>query len=75
MHTLGASDKYAPGSNLPLFPEGYASPDARPLLPQAKAELMAGRRPTTNTEAETPDSLGDVVVGTATALEIGWRTL
>ena len=75
LHTLGASDKYAPGSNLPLFPEGYASPDARPLLPQAKAELMAGRRPTTNTEAETPDSLGDVVVGTATALEIGWRTL
>lgn len=75
LHTLGASDKYRPGSNLPVFPEGYAAPEARPLLPQAKAELMAGRRPIDETEAETPESLRDVIVGAATALEIGWRTL
>jgi len=75
LHTLGASDKYALGSNLPVFPQGYAAPEARPLLPQAKAELMAGRRPIGETEAETPESLREVVVGAATALEIGWHTL
>jgi hypothetical protein len=75
LHTLGATDKYALGSNQPLFPQGYASPEARPLLPQTKAELMAGRIPLDETEAETPASLRDVVVGTATAVEIGWRTL
>jgi hypothetical protein len=75
LHTLGASDKYALGSNLPLFPQGYASPEARPLLPQTKAELMAGRIPLDDDRAETPASLRDVVVGMATAVEIGWRTL
>jgi hypothetical protein len=75
LHTLGASDKYALGSNLPLFPDGYASPEARPLLPQAKAELMAGRIPVDDDHAETPGSLREVVVGAATAVEIGWRTL
>jgi hypothetical protein len=75
LHTLGASDKYALGSNLPVFPEGYAAPEARPLLPQAKAELMAGRRPIGETEADMPESLRDVVIGAATAFEIGWHTL
>ena len=75
LHTLGASDKYVSGSNLPVFPEGYAAPEAQPLLPQAKAELMAGRRPIDETEAETPESLREVVIGAATALEIGWHTL
>jgi hypothetical protein len=75
LHTLGASDKYALHSNLPLFPQGYAAPEARPLLPQTKAELMAGRIPLDESHAETPESLRDVVVGAATAGEIGWRTL
>jgi len=75
LHTLGATDKYAPDSNLPLFPHGYAAPDARPLLPQAKAELMAGRIPLDETHAETPSSLREVVIGRTTALEIGWPTL
>jgi hypothetical protein len=75
LHTLGATDKYAVRSNLPLYPHGYAAPEARPLLPQTKAELMAGRIPLDEDHAETPESLRDVVVGAVTALEIGWRTL
>jgi hypothetical protein len=75
LHTLGATDKYAVRSNLPLYPHGYAAPEARPLLPQTKAELMAGRIPLDESHAETPESLRDVVVGAVTALEIGWRTL
>jgi hypothetical protein len=73
LHTLGATDKYAPGTNAPIFPLGYAAPDARPLLPQSKAELMAGRIPIDERHAEMPASLRDVVIGPATALEIGWN--
>jgi hypothetical protein len=72
LHTLGASDKYAPATNAPLFPDGYAVPDAKPLLPQAKAELMAGRIPIDARHAEIPTSLRQVVIGRATAHEIGW---
>ena len=45
LHTFGATDKYDPGSNQPLFPDGYAEPNAQPLLPQTRAEIMAGRVP------------------------------
>ena len=72
LHTLGASDKYAPGSNAPRFPDGYAAPTAKPLLPQTKAELMAGRIPLDAQHAEIPNSLRQVVIGPATAREIGW---
>lgn len=72
LHTLGATDKYDPATNLPAFPQGYADPDAVPLLPQRKAELMAGRIPLTAGEAEIPRSLGETVIGPATAAEIRW---
>jgi hypothetical protein len=72
LHTLGASDKYAPGTNSPRFPDGYAAPTAKPLLPQTKAELMAGRIPLDAQHAEIPNSLREVVIGPATAREIGW---
>src|SRR5512143_3255222 len=72
LHTLGASDKYAPGTNEPRFPDGYAAPEAKPLLPQTKAELMAGRIPLDAQHAEIPTSLRQVVVGPATSREIGW---
>ena len=72
LHTLGATDKYAPSSNLPRFPEGFADPNAKPLLPQSKAELMAGRIPLDERRAKIPDSLHDVVIGQLTAREIGW---
>jgi hypothetical protein len=72
LHTLGATDKYAPASNLPRFPDGFAEPNAKPLLPQSKAELMAGRIPLDDRHATIPDSLRNVVVGQLTAREIGW---
>ncbi len=72
LHTLGATDKYAPGTNAPRFPDGYAAPEAKPLLPQTKAELMAGRIPLDAQHAEIPSNLRQVVIGPATAREIGW---
>ena len=74
LHTLGATDKYSFGSNAPLYPDGYAAPDLRPLLPQRQAELMAGRIPLDEARATMPSSLRDVVIGPATASEIGWRS-
>ncbi|MBI3479400.1 MAG: hypothetical protein HY016_03450 [Nitrosomonadales bacterium] len=73
LHTLGATDKYDPATNLPLFPEGYADPDLIPLLPQRFAEIMAGRTPLSQTEAVTPASLDDALIGTKTAQEINWQ--
>lgn len=73
LHTLGASDKYDPQSDEPLYPIGYAAPDQQPLYPQDQAEIMAGRRPLSPRESEMPASLRAVVVGPATALEIRWK--
>src|SRR6185437_4623598 len=72
LHTLGATDKYALDSGIPIYPQGFANPEANPLYPQAQAEIMAGRRPLSPTELEMPSSLRDVVVGPATAAEIRW---
>jgi hypothetical protein len=74
LHTLRATDKYSLTSNAPLYPHGYAAPEARPLLPQTKAELMAGRIPRDEQHAEDPVNLREVVIGPATAREIGWQT-
>lgn len=73
LHVLGATDKYDPATNLPLYPIGYADPERRPLLPQPAAEIMAGRIPLTPSEAEMPASLARETVGPLTAAEIGWR--
>lgn len=73
LHTLGATDKYDPATSLPDYPLGYAEPDRRPLLPQRLAEIMGGRIPLTPQKAEMPDSLAEVVIGPATAAEIGWH--
>lgn len=72
LHTLGASDKYAPGNNLPIFPIGYAEPDASPTHPQRFAEIMGGRIPISESEAKIPGSLKHARVGAETALEIRW---
>jgi len=72
LHTLGATDKYAPGSNLPRYPDGFAEPELQPRYPQNYAELMAGRVPVSATEARIPESLQEVLIGEATAAEIGW---
>lgn len=72
LHTLGATDKYDPRTNLPLHPVGFAAPDRRPLYPQTRAEIMAGRIPQTATSAAIPRNLGQTVIGPVTAQEIGW---
>ncbi|MEO8225335.1 MAG: hypothetical protein ABI661_11070 [Gammaproteobacteria bacterium] len=72
LHTVGATDKYDPATNLPLFPQGYGEPDAEPRFPQVVAEVMAGRIPLTPELAEMPAGLGDVVIGPQTAAEIRW---
>ncbi len=73
LHTLRATDKYSLTSNAPLYPDGYAAPEARPLLPQTKAELMAGRIPLDEQHADMPTHLREVVIGPVTAREIGWQ--
>jgi hypothetical protein len=72
LHTLGAGDKYDLATGLPLHPEGLADPDLTPLFPQRQAELMAGRIALGPAEAATPHSLRQVMIGPATAHEIGW---
>lgn len=74
LHTLGASDKYVPATNLPRVPDGLAAPSASPLYPQRNAELMAGRIAVSATTAETPASLDAVMIGPLTAAEIGWAS-
>jgi len=72
LHTLGSTDKYALGTNLPLYPHGFADPTAEPRYPQKKAELMAGRIPLDPQTAATPRNLGQTLIGPITATEIGW---
>jgi hypothetical protein len=72
LHTLGATDKYDPANDAPRFPDGYGDPRQVPLYPQLFAELMAGRRMLSPIRWEQPDSLDEVVIGPATALEIRW---
>ncbi len=72
LHTLGASDKYHPATNQPLFPGGYAEPERQPRLPQEYAEIMAGRTPVSATRSEIPEQLDAVRIGPVTAEEIGW---
>ncbi len=72
LHTLGASDHYDLATNMPIFPEGYADPQQRPLYPQRRAEIMGGRIPLTESKAVIPPGLSRTVVGEKTAREIHW---
>jgi hypothetical protein len=72
LHTLGATDKYDFSANLPVYPDGYAEPDAKPLHPQRRAEIMAGRIPLSDSRADTPHGMHQVVIGQKTAREINW---
>ena len=71
LHTLGAADKYD-ALGRALHPEGYADPGRRPLHPQRRAEIMAGRVPTAPDASRMPDGLASVVVNGWTAREIAW---
>jgi len=72
LHTLGATDKYDLRTNQPRFPDGYADPQWKPLYPQRRAEIMAGRIPRSPAEAVIPHGLDETIVGPATAGEIRW---
>jgi len=73
LHTVGATDKYDPQTNLPIYPAGFAEPGRQPLYPQRKAELMAGRIPISENKAIMPLSLRSVIIGVASATEILWN--
>ena len=72
LHTLGASDKYNLQTLQPIFPEGYADPEQKPLLPQEYAEIMGRGIPLSASESKMPDSLAYTVIGPQTAKEIKW---
>jgi len=72
LHTLGASDKYDLATTLPRFPDGYAEPQRSPRYPQDLAEIMGGRIPLSDHEAEIPRHITHTIVGPVTAREIGW---
>ena len=73
LHTFGATDKYDPVSDAPLYPAGFAEPSREPRYPQRYAEIMAGRVPLAPDQQEMPEELTQALVGPATAREIGWR--
>ncbi len=72
LHTFGATDKYDPATNLPVYPHGFAEPERQPLFPQRFAEIMGGRVPVSPQSAEIPPGLGSTLVGATTAREIAW---
>lgn len=73
LHTLGATDKYEPGTGMPHFPIGYAEPERKPLFPQRYAEIMGGRIAVSDDDAMVPKSLEYVIIGPQTATEIRLR--
>ena len=72
LHTLTATDKYDLNTGLPIYPDGFADADKSPLYPQDFAELMGGRLPISETQADIPKSLANTLIGEKTAREIGW---
>jgi hypothetical protein len=72
LHVLGATDKYTLTSGEPIFPEGYAEPDRRPLFPQQRAEIMGMRIPINSFSSVMADSLAECKIGRQTAEEIGF---
>ena len=74
LHTVGASDKYLPGTDAPRFPGGLSAIPAKcRSIRSAIAEIMAGRRMLSADRWQQAASLDEVLIGPATALEIRWR--
>lgn len=72
LHTLGATDKYNLQTLQPIYPEGYAAPARKPLLPQKYAEIMGRAIPLSGSESRIPESVAFTVIGPQTAKEIKW---
>jgi len=68
---VGAIDKYEAYGN-PAFPYGFANPHRQPLYPQRRAEVMAGRIPTSQYSSYMAESLRSVMINDYTATEINW---
>lgn len=73
LHTVGALDKYNEFGK-PLVPQGLGNPNQSPLFPQKYAEIMAGRRAISASQAEMPNSFKRIIIGDLTAQEIGWTS-
>jgi hypothetical protein len=71
LHTLGASDRYDLATGQPTVPDGLADAGKKPLYPQSAAEIMGGRIALAADDAVIPQSLVYVVLGPATAAEVG----
>lgn len=56
----------------PLFPQGYANPEQKPLYPQENAELTGCYIPFKPFEIRRITTLDQVYLGAQTAYEIGW---
>jgi hypothetical protein len=72
LHTLGATDKYDPMTERPLYPDGFANPEKQPLYPQDRAEIMAGTIPLAENKSMMARNLNEVEIGVKTAIEINW---
>ena len=72
LHVLGASDKYVLSTGDPIYPEGFADPNQRPLFPQTRAEIMGGAIPLNAYSSAMPESLAQCKIGRTTATEIGF---
>jgi hypothetical protein len=59
-------------TKLTAYPDGFAEPDKSPRFPQDFAELMGGRVPVSEAQADIPKSLAQTLIGEKTAKEIGW---
>ena len=72
LHVLGATDKYVLSTGEPIYPDGYADPDQRPLFPQKRAEIMGAAIPLNAYSSTLPESLQECKIGRLTAREIGF---
>lgn len=72
LHTFGAEDRYDPFMGSPLFPQGYADPQQKPLYPQLKAEVMGGYIPLNEVDFVVVESIDQFVMNEITARDLGW---
>jgi len=72
LHVLGATDKYVLSTGDPIYPDGFADPNRKPLFPQTRAEIMGGSIPLSANNSTMPDTLEQCKIGRLTAEEIGF---
>jgi len=73
LHIFGASDKYILGNGQPIYPDGYAYPEKKPLYPQTKAEVMGRSIAINKNKSSVAKNLNQIIIGHKTASEIGWQ--